>query len=154
MPHVWSSPAIAAVPTPQAAEVCAHCGRCTSRTGHLDTQGTRACWTDSCTVSIEPHLRKALSADDRTPHMAFSRNGSFGNAIVAARRGEAALKKVERAACAGRLVLRQRVVAYAAIGYNMRALGWVNHALYACRPSLHVDGYRPFLVNDSQNSIF
>ena len=76
--------------------------------------------------------------------MDFSRNGSFGNAMVAAR-GEAALKKVERAACAGRLVLRQRVVAYAAIGYNMRALGWVNHALYACRPSLHVDGYRPFL---------
>ena len=84
----------------------------------LDTQRTRACWTDSCTVSIEPHLRKALSADDRTPHMAFSRNGSFGNAIVAARRGEAALKKVERAACAGRLVLRQRVVAYAGIEHN------------------------------------
>ena len=117
MPHVCSSPTIAAVPTPQAAEVCAHCGRCTSRTGHLGTQGTRACWTDSCTVSIEPHLQKALSADDRTPPMAFSRNGSFGNAMVAAR-GEAALKKVERAACAGRLVLRQRVVAYAAIGYN------------------------------------
>ena len=145
MPHVWSSPTIAAVPTPQAAEVCAHCGRCTSRTGHLDTQGTRACWTDSCTVSIEPHLRKALSADDRTPHMAFSRNGSFGNAMVAAR-GEAALKKVERAACAGRLVLRQRVVAYAAIGYNMRALGWVNHALYT-RASI-------VACHDSQNSIF
>ena len=124
MPHVWSSPTIAAVPTPQAAEVCTHCGRCKSRTGHLDTQGTRACWTDSCIVSIEPHLQKALSADDRTPHMAFSRNGSFGNAMVAAR-GEAALKKVERAACAGRLVLRQRVVAYAAIGTTMRALGWV-----------------------------
>ena len=53
------------------------------RTLTLDTQRTRGCWTDSCTVSIEPHLQKALSADDRTPRMAFSRNGSFGNAIMA-----------------------------------------------------------------------
>ena len=53
----------------------------------------------------------------------------------------------KRGLCLEQFVLLQRRVTYAAIGYNMRALGWVNHALYACRPSLHVDGYRPFLVN-------
>ena len=34
-----------------------------------------------------------------------------------------------------------------ALSTIMRALGCVHHALYACRPSLHVDGIPPFLVN-------
>ena len=37
---------------------------------------------------------------------------------MAAARGEAAMKKAELAACAERLVLRQRVVTCAAIAYN------------------------------------
>ena len=85
---------------------------------HLDTEGNRARWTNSCTVPIEPHLQQILSADDRSPHMAFSRNGTLGQRHKNAR-GEAALKKAELAACAGRLVLRQRAVAYAAIGTTM-----------------------------------
>ena len=96
---------------------CAHTAD-VAQAALLDTQRTRACWTDSCTVSIEPHLQKALSADDRAPRMAFSRNGSFANAIMAAR-GEACVEKILNVRlCAGRLVLRQRVVAYAGIEHN------------------------------------
>ena len=115
----------------------------------LDTQRTRACWTDSCTVSIEPHLQKALSADDRTPRMAFSRNGSFANAIMAAR-GEACVEKILNVRlCAGRLVLRQRVVAYAGIEHN-HASSRVCTPCPVRVPSgklLHVDGIPAFLVN-------
>ena len=58
----------------------------------------------------------------------------LANAIAAAR-GEAALKKTELAACAGRLVLRQRAVAYAAIGTTMPSCG-VDKKCHARVPSV------------------
>ncbi len=143
MSHACSFPAIAAVSTPQATEVCAY-WTLHNPHRHLDTEGNRVRWKDSCTVPIEAHLQKILSADDRSPHIAFSRNGTLANGIAAAR-GEAALKKTELAACAGRLVLRQRAVAYAAIGTTMPALGGINNAMHASRRSLHVEDTALFL---------
>ena len=58
----------------------------------------------------------------------------LANAIAAAR-GEAALKKAELVPCAGRLVLRQRVVAYAAIGTTMPSCG-VDKQCHARVPSV------------------
>lgn len=67
----------------------------------------------------------------------------MANAIAAAR-GEAALKKTELAACAGRLVLRQRAVAYAAIGTTMPSCG-VDKQCHARVPSVVVEDNALFL---------
>jgi hypothetical protein len=124
------------VPTPQAAEVCAYCGRGTIRT---DT------WIQihaQCPLSriFKRYFRPTI---DLLTWLSVV-TALLANAIAAAR-GEAALKKSELAACAGRLVLRQRAVAYAAIGTTMPSSGWINNAMHASRPSLHVEDNVLFL---------
>ncbi len=144
MSHACSSPAIAGVPTPQAAEVCAYCGRCTIRT---DT------WTLRETERVEQiHAQCPLSrifkryfrpTIDLLTWLSVV-TALLANTIVAAR-GEAALKKTELAACAGRLVLRQRAVAYAAIGTTMPSCG-LDKQCHARVPS--VVACCPFLVSN------
>jgi hypothetical protein len=82
-------------------------------------------------VPIEPHLQKILSADDRSLTWLSVVTALLANAIAAAR-GEAALKKTELAACAGRLVL---CLAYAAIGTTMPSCG-VDKQCHARVPSV------------------
>ena len=143
MPHVWSSPAIAAVPTPQAAEVCAHCGRCTSRTGHwILREPERVGQTHAqCPLSriFRRHFRPTI---DLIIWFSFATARRLANAMAAAR-GEAALKKTELAACAERLDKELWLVQ--PLRTTMPSSRGINHALYACHPSLHVEDTAMFL---------
>ena len=147
MPHVWSSPGIAAVQTPQAAEVCAHCGRCTSRTGHWILREPEGVGQTHAQCPLSRIFRRHFR-----PTIELLAWLSVVMALLATplwlSEVRPALKKVERAAlCWKTCPSTKSCWLMQALSTIMRALGCVHHALYACRPSLHVDGIPPFLVD-------
>jgi len=134
MSHACSSPAIAAVPTPQAAEVCAYCGRCTIRTDTWILRETERVGQIHAQCPLSRIFKRYFRPTIDLLTWLSIVTALLANAIAAAR-GEAALKKTELAACAGRLVLRQRAVAYAAIGTTMPSCG-VDKQCHARVPSV------------------